>query len=463
MVDGEATPQALGTAPWGSRLLGPADEGAISRRVRIQLLLTVPMLASNITGIIVAIVLIGFVLPGPPLFLGSLALLNFVAGPICVAVALGAGFGWGTVWGVRTLRWAIDSDRIPTEAEQRAATAVPRRLTWQQAVLWFGAMAVLTPLYGLMDPGYVPKFVLGIGFSAIVVCANSYLIAEFALRAVTARVLDAAPTRRLRGLGVLGRSVLVWMVGSGTPVTLLMVVAVLALSGDEVSTERLAVCVLSLGGATLIFGGGLMVQTLAATVAPIRSVRRALRRVEDGDLNVAVTVYDGTELGELQSGFNRMAHGLRERERIRDLFGRHVGDDVAEAALTRTQSLGGQECDAAAIFVDIIGSTTMTATRPADEIVAILNGFFGIVVDEVERYGGLLNKFEGDAALAVFGTPGSCRTPRVRRSRPRGPFDAGCPPRQPNSTPESASRRVEWWPAMSARISATNSPSSVTR
>lgn len=63
------------------------------------------------------------------------------------------------------------------------------------------------------------------------------------------------------------------------------------------------------------------------------------------------------------------------------------------------------ETEAAVLFVDIIGSTTMTATRPATEIVAILNSFFDIVVDEVERCGGLLNKFEGDAALAVFGTP----------------------------------------------------------
>ncbi|MGY2060829.1 adenylate/guanylate cyclase domain-containing protein, partial [Nocardia gipuzkoensis] len=95
----------------------------------------------------------------------------------------------------------------------------------------------------------------------------------------------------------------------------------------------------------------------------------------------------------------------RERERLRDLFGRHVGHDVAAAALARNPGLGGEELEAAALFVDIIGSTTMAATRPAPEIVTILNGFFEIVVDEVERQGGLVNKFEGDAALAVFGTP----------------------------------------------------------
>ncbi|MFI6867784.1 adenylate/guanylate cyclase domain-containing protein [Nocardia sp. NPDC050406] len=404
MVDSEVTPAALGAAPWGSRLLGPADEGAISRRVRVQLLLTIPLLFANLTGIAVAALLIGLVLPGPSVFTRELVLLNFVAVPVYIGIALAAGWAWGTVWALRTLRWAIDPDRIPTEAEQVASARVPRRLVVQQALLWFGGVVVLTPLYGLVDPAFIPKIVLGVGFSAIVVCANSYLIAEFALRLVTARVLDARRRRR-RGLGVFGRSLVVWLLGSATPVALLMIIAVLALSGVDVSTDRLAVCVLSLGGATLIFGLLLMAQTLAATVAPIRGVRNAMRRVEDGDLEVAVTVYDGTELGELQSGFNHMVAGLRERERIRDLFGRHVGHDVAAAALARRPELGGEETHAAALFIDVIGSTTLAATRPANEIVTILNEFFGIVVDEVEAYGGLVNKFEGDAALAIFGTP----------------------------------------------------------
>ncbi|QLY30511.1 adenylate/guanylate cyclase domain-containing protein [Nocardia huaxiensis] len=405
MVDSDVTPAALGASPFGSRLLGPADEGATTRRLRLQLLLTVPLLLANMTGVAVAAVLIGLVLPGPSIFTRELVLLNFVATPIYVCTAIVAGFGWGTVWGMRTLRWATDPDHVPTEAEQTAATSVPRRLVVHQALLWFGGMAVLTPLYALHDAALSPKLILGIGFSAIVVCTNSYLIAEFALRLVTARVLTAATTRRRRGLGVFGRSLLVWMLGSVTPVALLMTIGILALAGMDMSIDRLAVCILSLGGAALVFGLILMTQTLAATVAPIRGVRNAMRRVEDGDLDVAVTVYDGTELGELQSGFNHMVAGLREREKIRDLFGRHVGDDVAAAALARNPELGGEEVEAAALFIDIIGSTTMASTRPAPEIVTLLNEFFAIVVDEVERHGGLVNKFEGDAALAIFGAP----------------------------------------------------------
>ena len=66
------------------------------------------------------------------------------------------------------------------------------------------------------------------------------------------------------------------------------------------------------------------------TATPVRVVRPR-SSVEDGDLSSDLVVFDGTELGELQRGFNSMVAGLRERERVRDLFGRHVGRDVAAA------------------------------------------------------------------------------------------------------------------------------------
>ncbi|WP_405492747.1 adenylate/guanylate cyclase domain-containing protein [Nocardia sp. NBC_00511] len=405
MVDLDVAPAALDPTPWGSRLLGTTAEQSGVRRIRIQLLLTGSVVVTNCFGIAMVVALVGFVLPGPPLFTDELLAVNFLVFPLYAVLAVVIGICWGTTWCLRTLRWAIDPDRVPDELEQAATTTVPMHLVIVEAVLWLGCLVVMTPLYGHIDRGLIAKVVLGIGFSAIVVCANTFLAAEFALRPVTARVLGAAVSRRHQGIGVFGRSVLAWILGTGAPVTLSMTVAVLALLDPTVSTARLAACVLALGAATLAFGMLLMTQALSAALAPIRGVRRALRQVEDGDLEARVTVYDGTELGELQNGFNRMVRQVRERDRIQELFGRHVGHDVAEAAITQDSELGGEECSAAALFIDIIGSTTMTATRPASEIVEILNRFFDLVVDEVERHGGLLNKFEGDAALAVFGAP----------------------------------------------------------
>ncbi len=59
----------------------------------------------------------------------------------------------------------------------------------------------------------------------------------------------------------------------------------------------------------------------------------------------------------------------------------------------------------AVLFVDLAGSTRLAETRPPGEVVGLLNAFFGVVVDAVTRHDGWINKFEGDAALAVFGAP----------------------------------------------------------
>jgi adenylate cyclase len=131
----------------------------------------------------------------------------------------------------------------------------------------------------------------------------------------------------------------------------------------------------------------------------------ALHRVGEGDLDAAVQIEDAGEIGLVQSGFNDMVAGLRERERIQDLFGRHVGPAVAAAAIVDGVTLRGESRDVVALFVDITGSTRLTRVTDPVEFVAMLNRFFGVVVEEVEGNGGLLNKFEGDAALCIFGAP----------------------------------------------------------
>jgi adenylate cyclase len=127
--------------------------------------------------------------------------------------------------------------------------------------------------------------------------------------------------------------------------------------------------------------------------------------VQRGNYNAHMQIYDASELGLLQAGFNDMVRDLSERQRLRDLFGRYVGEDVARRALERGTELGGQERDVAVLFVDLVGSTQLAASRPPAEVVSLLNEFFRVVVDTVGRYGGFVNKFQGDAALAIFGAP----------------------------------------------------------
>jgi adenylate cyclase len=73
--------------------------------------------------------------------------------------------------------------------------------------------------------------------------------------------------------------------------------------------------------------------------------------------------------------------------------------------LQRDVGLGGETREAAVLFIDVVGSTSLASTLPATEVVGVLNNFFGVVVSTIERHGGWVNKFEGDAALCVFGVP----------------------------------------------------------
>src|SRR5205823_8023435 len=144
----------------------------------------------------------------------------------------------------------------------------------------------------------------------------------------------------------------------------------------------------------------------ARTVAdPMTDVRRAMVRIAAGELDAELPVDDDGEVGLLQAGFNHMASGLRERERLRELFGGYVGEEVARRALESGVSLEGEERDVSVLFVDVVGSTALAERRPPVEVVALLNRFFDAVVRVVDNEDGWVDKFEGDAALCVFGAP----------------------------------------------------------
>jgi adenylate cyclase len=182
-------------------------------------------------------------------------------------------------------------------------------------------------------------------------------------------------------------------------------VAASAIGQRGLSTTRLGVSVIVLGVIGLAVGL-LLITGLARSLAErIEALRIAAGAVGRGELEAEVTVDDGSELGLLQADFNRMVSGLRERERLRDLFGRQVGEDVVQHALERGVELGGEAREAAVLFIDLQGSTALAERRDPVEVVTLLNSFFAIVVEVVAAHSGWVNKFEGDAALCVFGAP----------------------------------------------------------
>lgn len=361
---------------------------------------------SNLLGIVVVALLTLFVVPLPDapdtdqtrresLVLG----LAFLV----VGGSLGVYQAWRVLHPVVIMLRPGDE---PDDDDRRKVLAAPRRIFFFQALMWTLAALILAVVNGRAS------VLLGIAVGLIVLlagattCCVTYLTSERSLRPVARRVLAGGIPERRWVRSVTDRAMFAWWLGTGISVLGIVLVGASALIiPDDVSVEQLAITVIVVG--VLTMGIGLLSSYTAAQASsePIRALREAVERVDDGDLEVEVPIYDGTEIGLLQAGFNHMVTGLREREHLRDLFGRHVGEHVARTALERGLELGGEVREVAVLFVDVVGSTSLAENCPPEQVVDLLNEFFAVVIDVVHEHDGFINKFEGDAALAVWGAP----------------------------------------------------------
>jgi adenylate cyclase len=303
------------------------------------------------------------------------------------------------------LRW-ISQGRPPDEREHRLTLGLPMyevkldAMLWAAAAVGFGLLNALAFSWGLAA---VVAATIWLGGETT--CALSYLLYERVLRPITARALAARPPGTNAAPGVQPRLAMAWLLGTGVPLIGLLVLGGVGAFGSSHHAHYVGAAVLFLVVVALLAGFLATALASRAIAEPLTVVRDGLDRIAGGDLDVHVPVDDASEVGQLQAGFNRMADGLRERERLRDLFGRHVGEDVAHAALSDGVRLGGEERRVAALFVDLVGSTSLALALPPTEVVRLLNRFFRVVVDVVEAEGGSVNKFEGDAVLCLFGAP----------------------------------------------------------
>jgi adenylate cyclase len=363
------------------------------------------MAAANFVGAVVVFVFLYFVLPNPGVpHPTRLRIINAAA---FVAFGL-VGFPAMWIWSARrwraTLGWA-EAHRTPSERERRLTLRFPLTQQVTIAPVWVAAAALFTAINAPSSWILASDVAITIVLGGLVTCALGYLLAERLLRPVTALALAESVPARPELPGVRTRALLSWTLGTGVVLLGIALVAIAALDGEGFTLERLAIAVVVLSAVGGVVGLA-VINGLARSLSDrIEGLREAVAEVEQGRLDQTVEVDDGSEVGLLQAGFNRMLTGLQERERMRDLFGRQVGEDVVRLALERGVELGGEARDAAALFVDLEGSTTLAERRDPAEVVELLNRFFAVVVEVVETHQGWVNKFEGDAALCVFGAP----------------------------------------------------------
>ncbi|HVF04896.1 MAG TPA: adenylate/guanylate cyclase domain-containing protein [Frankiaceae bacterium] len=318
----------------------------------------------------------------------------------------------------RVAGWAGEG-RPPAPDEVEGVLAFPRWLLVAAQSVWLCAAVTFGVQQATFDVGplLVWRVVTGILLGGLITSTLTYLSVERTLRPLAGLVLSYGVLDRPRAPGILPRIVVSWLLGSGLP---LLSVGLTQTIRTPQERQQLTGAIWFLVAVGLVTGAAIMVIAGKSVAEPIRDLRELQREVQLGRYDVRVAVSDASEVGLLQTGFNEMVAGLDERRRLQDLFGRHVGEDVARQALERGIELGGEVRDVSVLFADVVGSTTLAAQRPADELLRGLNAFFGAVVHAARTEGGWVNKFAGDGALCVFGAPGDLPGHRAAALRAAG-------------------------------------------
>jgi class 3 adenylate cyclase len=286
----------------------------------------------------------------------------------------------------RALNLPIIMTRVSSWTWMLAAASLPLYLHWiEPAFDWFLALhgAVVTLLIGALASTSLFYFV------------------EWYLRAkVSPLLLSGGQAFQIPGVSVTP----VWF-----KILMLLVqvcvLPVIALTFAAWSGTAKPGAVLYLGVSFIAFGviQGWLIATSVAR--PVRELAMKMARVKQNDLDASAAVVSTDEVGQLADGFNQMVAGLRQAEFVKDTFGRYVTSQVRDEILGGKVQLGGERRTVTVLFSDIRDYTAMSENQQPEEVVAFLNAYLDVMVNIIVEEGGTVDKFIGDAIMAVFGVP----------------------------------------------------------
>jgi adenylate cyclase len=295
----------------------------------------------------------------------------------------------------------------------------PARHAWVLSVTSWGLIGLIAiGLHAWRYPTFphfshlkfaVGYWLLGGGILAQV----EYLLFE---RALPPKPSQSAASRLRERLG--RRLIEGYVIFTSVPVMVLLLTLLRFI--DELGGDRRYVIETAM--LALAFTGG----AIAAAIAYGRSLRQdseklleAVRRVGEGDFQPEVSTSRPDELSLVAAGINEMAGGLQLRERIREAFGRFVSPQVASEFIEKYARqgkmgvLGGSRRDVVVLFSDLRDFTRLSESLAPEVLIEVLNGYFQEMVGAIQQHGGLVDKFIGDAVLAVFGLTESAGNPAV--------------------------------------------------
>jgi class 3 adenylate cyclase len=313
---------------------------------------------------------------------------------------------------VRPVQAWLRGDRSEEGALEawRAAASLPAQYLqgFGRSGLTFAVGVVVWCAYATWELGLSPLDFLAVLAAGAVTTLNAvalgFLLTERVVRPVLEDVAPSLPA----GCELAAPSVpLRWRLFATIPVINLgtgLIVAGLSSAGQAEPGDLWLDLAIAAGVA---FTGSLWLTLLLSRsiLSPVERLREATESLGAGDLGARVPVASTDEIGRLGESFNRMATGLRERERLHEALGTFVDPDFAERVLEEGADLAGEEVEVSILMLDVRGFTQMAESLEAREVVARLNELYEEVVPVVLRHGGHANKFVGDGMLAVFGAP----------------------------------------------------------
>lgn len=143
-----------------------------------------------------------------------------------------------------------------------------------------------------------------------------------------------------------------------------------------------------------------------------RSISEPIIHLLDATKAVIIGNYDHTlpevksrEFSQAFTVFNQMIHGLKERFNLMQTLERLLSKELAEQVAKHGLVLGGQKVEITNIFTDFAGFSTITRHMAPEETVGMLNEYFSTLIPIIKKWGGLPDKYIGDAIVAIFGAP----------------------------------------------------------
>jgi adenylate cyclase len=150
---------------------------------------------------------------------------------------------------------------------------------------------------------------------------------------------------------------------------------------------------------------GLIIRWSTKPVATsIGEISEAAARVENGDYEVSLREDRSDEIGQLKRRFNKMIRGLKQRDLIERTFGRYVDKSIAKELMSRPEALrmGGEKHVVTILMADLRGFTKVAEKLQPEEVIRMVNRYFGAMIDVIDRHRGIIVDFFGDSILVFF-------------------------------------------------------------